>query len=60
MIVKLTKKGIQLQQDSAEMPSTVGGAVLCKSVTPDTDPELYRMLDDMIAQLKNSIKQNTD
>ena len=56
MIVKLTQKGIHLQEDLAEVPMTVGSAVLCKSLTPETVPELYRMLDDMIAQLKYNLK----
>ena len=51
MIVELTKKGKRLQDQLAEVPSTMGNAVICESVTPDTSPELYRMLDDMIAKL---------
>ncbi len=56
MIVKLTKKGKQLQEDLSNVPFTVGSAVICKSVTPETVPELFRMLDDMIAQLSNKQK----
>ena len=52
MIVALTKKGKQLQEELALVPDSVGGAVLCESVTPETVPELFRMLDGMIAQLK--------
>ena len=52
MIVTLTKKGKQLQEKLTHVPATVGGAVLCESVTPETVPDLFRMLDDMIAQLK--------
>ena len=51
MIVELTKKGKKLQDQLAEVPNTMGNAVICESVTPDTSPELYRMLDDMIAKL---------
>lgn len=51
MIVELTKKGKRLQDQLAEVPNTMGNAVICESVTPDTSPELYRMLDDMIAKL---------
>ena len=31
---------------------TLGNAVLCESVTPETAPELFKMLDDMIAKLR--------
>ena len=51
MIVSLTKKGQDLQNILADVPSTVGQAVICDSVTPETAPDLFRMLDDMIAQL---------
>ena len=51
MIVTLTKKGRVLQGKLAEVPSTVAGAVVCDSVTPETAPELFKMLDDMIAKL---------
>lgn len=57
MIVRLTKKGIQLQDNLTDVPYTVGGAVLCQSVTPQTIPELFRVLDDMIAQLKGGLKK---
>ena len=52
MIVALTKKGKQLQEELAHVPDSVGGAVLCESVTPETVPDLFRMLDGMIVQLK--------
>ena len=54
MIVKLTKKGKKLQDQLAEVPLTVGNAVICESVTSKTSPELFRMLDDMIATLRKS------
>ena len=57
MIVTLTKKGKKLQEELCNVPSTVGGAVLCESVTPETVPDLFRMLDDMIAQLKAHIEK---
>ena len=53
MIVHLTERGVQLQEELAGVPFTVGGAVLCESVTPETVPDLARMLDDMIARLKD-------
>jgi DNA-binding MarR family transcriptional regulator len=52
MIVTLTKKGKQLQDQLAEVPFTMGNAVICESVTPETAPELFKMLDDMIAKLR--------
>ena len=51
MIVTLTKKGKQLQDQLAEVPFTLGNAVICESVTPETAPVLFRMLDDVIAKL---------
>ena len=51
MIVSLTRTGKDLQKKLADVPSTVGGAVTCDSVTPESAPELFRMLDDIIAKL---------
>ena len=51
MIVSLTETGKSLQQDLCDVPYAVGSSVLCKSVTPETVPQLFRMLDDMIGQL---------
>ena len=51
MIVSLTRKGKDLQKKLSCVPFTVGNAVMCNSVTPQTAPELFRMLDDIIAKL---------
>ena len=51
MIVSLARKGRDLQKKLADVPATVAGSVLCDSVTPETAPELYRMLDDIITKL---------
>ena len=51
MIVKLTKKGNGLQDQLAEVPFTMGNAVICESVTPETAPVLFKMLDDIISKL---------
>ena len=51
-IVKLTKKGRDLQKKLDAVPETVGCAVLSESVTPETVPGLFCMLDDIINQLK--------
>lgn len=53
MIVKLTKKGRNLQNQLSGVPQAVGSSVLCKSVTPETVPGLFGMLDDIIHQLKD-------
>ena len=52
MIVKLTKKGHDLQNELTDVPETVGNAVICKSVTPETVSGLFVMLDDIIERLK--------
>ena len=56
MIVKLTKKGRELQNKLTDVPEAVGSAVLCESVTPETVPGLFKMLDDIIDQLKDNNK----
>ena len=53
MIVSLTAKGKALQNKLSDVPLTVGGAVMCDSVTPETTPELFRMLDDIILKLSS-------
>ena len=47
IIVSLTPKGKDLQECLAAVPATVGRAVLCGSVTPETVPDLFRMLDEI-------------
>ncbi|MBR7026535.1 MAG: MarR family transcriptional regulator [Bacteroidales bacterium] len=54
IIVKLTKKGHELQDKLTEVPETVGSSVMCQSITPETVPTLFRMLDDIIEQLKHN------
>ena len=51
MIVSLTGKGKVLRKKLSEVPETIGNAVLCDSVTPETVPDLFRMLDDIIDRL---------
>ncbi|MBQ9398532.1 MAG: MarR family transcriptional regulator [Bacteroidales bacterium] len=53
MIVKLTKKGRDLQETIADVPETIGRSLLCESVTPETVPSLYAMLDGIISQLQD-------
>jgi len=52
MIVKLTRKGRGLQEQLTDVPESVGSSVLCESITPETVPGLFRMLDDIILKLK--------
>ena len=51
MIVTLTRNGKELQKKLADVPATIGNAVICDSVNPETAPDLFRMLDDIIAKL---------
>lgn len=51
MIVTLTKKGRDLQDELACVPETVGSAVMCKSVNRETVPALFETLDGLIKQL---------
>lgn len=52
VLVQLTPKGRALEDELSDVPKKIGGAVLCSSITPQTVPQLYRMLDDMIEKLK--------
>ena len=52
IIVKLTKKGRDLQERLADVPEAIGSSLLCESVTPATIPGLYAMLDGIIRQLQ--------
>ena len=56
MIVTLTKKGKDLQKQLADVPFSVGESVLCGSVTPETMPDLFQKLDDMIAKLSHKAR----
>ena len=51
MIVKLTKKGHDLKKKLTDVPETVGTSVFCDSVTTETVPSLFGMLDDIIKKL---------
>ena len=58
MIVSLTKEGKALQNKLADVPFTVGNAVICDSVTPETAPELFRKLDGIIEKLSGNKTSN--
>ena len=57
IIVSLTRKGKDLQKKLSCIPKTLGDAVMCDSVTTETFPELFRMLDDMIARLRTQLEK---
>ena len=50
-IVSLTRQGKDLQGKLSGVPSAAGSAVICDSVNAQTAPDLFRMLDDIIAKL---------
>ena len=51
MIVSLTREGRELQEKLADVPLAVANAVMCDSVTPETAPQLFQMLDGIISKL---------
>ncbi|MBO6248870.1 MAG: MarR family transcriptional regulator [Bacteroidales bacterium] len=51
-IVTLTAKGAAMKNKMTCIPDKVGSAVICDSLTPETVPTLFRMLDDIILKLK--------
>lgn len=51
-IVSLTQKGYSLREQLSFVPDKVGSAVICETVTPETVPALFKMLDDIILRLK--------
>ena len=53
VLVQLTPKGREMERELSDIPLRVAGAVSCASVTPETVPQLFRMLDDMIEKLKD-------
>jgi DNA-binding MarR family transcriptional regulator len=57
IIVSLTQKGKDLQEKLSCVPFTVGDAVMCESVNPQTAPDVFRILDDIIAALLHSNNQ---
>ena len=54
MIVSLTRKGKDLQKKLSGVPLVVGEAVTCESVSPETAPTLFNMLDGIIAKLSDN------
>lgn len=54
MIVSLTKKGKDLQTKLADVPFSLASTASCKTITPETAPSLYIMLDDLIQALNDN------
>ncbi|MBR1575306.1 MAG: MarR family transcriptional regulator [Bacteroidales bacterium] len=52
VIVRMTQKGRDLESDAACVPYQISGAAACRSITAQSAPQLYGMLDDLIATLK--------
>ena len=53
VIVSLTEKGRKLEEKASCIPYELGGAVACHSITPESAPQLYGMLDDLIKTLSS-------
>jgi len=51
VIVSLTDKGCALEQVAADVPKEIAAAVACRSLTPESAPRLFGVLDDMIGKL---------
>ena len=51
VIVSLTDKGRALQGELKNVPEAIGSAAMCNSISAETAPMLYKMLDDMIDKL---------
>jgi len=57
MIVSLTETGRALETAMAPIPDEIGNAVICRSVTHETAPNLFLMLDDIIEKLQDNLLQ---
>ncbi len=51
VIVSLTEKGRKLESRASCVPFQIGKAVACRSITQESAPVLYTMLDDLIQNL---------
>lgn len=51
VLVHLTEAGRALEGRAADIPFRIGGAVTCETVNPQTVPQLFGMLDDIIDNL---------
>jgi len=52
IIVSLTRKGKELQDKLDAVPLTIASSVICKSITQQTVPALFEMLDEIIEKFQ--------
>ena len=52
IIVSLTQKGKELQDKLDAVPWTIASSVICKSITQQTVPALFEMLDEIIEKFQ--------
>ena len=55
MIVNLTEAGKGLREKLTNVPGTIASSVLCNSITEETRPGLFCMLDDIIHRLSEPV-----
>ena len=55
MIVNLTEAGNGLREKLTNVPGTIASSVLCNSITEETIPGLFCMLDDIIHRLSEPV-----
>ena len=53
VIVSLTETGRELEQRAAGIPEKLGSRLACNHINPQTIPELFAALDDMIRKLED-------
>ena len=54
VLVRLTPKGRALETEAVKVPYQIGARASCRSITEQSAPLLYAMLDDMIQTLKKA------
>ena len=52
VIVSLTAEGRALERRAADIPAQIGSRMVCSRLTPDTVPELFATLDEIILALQ--------
>ena len=53
VLVLLTDQGRSLEQEAAAIPAEIGAKMVCEHITPDTAPDLFATLDDLIGTLEH-------
>ena len=56
IIVSLTQKGKELQDKLDAVPLTIASSVICKSITQQTVPALFEMLDEIIEKFQAAME----